>query len=92
MESLKFGVPIVAIAMHLDQPINIGLVEEVGVIRNRFRIFTMKIVVALTHTHLDPSLVAMKVNRDINGRLNREDIAQVIRKVVVEKSGEGFKN
>ncbi|THG02420.1 hypothetical protein TEA_015134 [Camellia sinensis var. sinensis] len=62
MESLKFGVPIVAMPMHLDQPLNARLVEEVG--------------------------VAMEVNRDINGRFNREDISQVIRKVVVEKSGE----
>ncbi|KAG6409522.1 hypothetical protein SASPL_127562 [Salvia splendens] len=30
MESFKFGVPIVAVPMHLDQPINARLVEEVG--------------------------------------------------------------
>ncbi|KAL7252770.1 hypothetical protein ACSBR1_007355 [Camellia fascicularis] len=65
MESLKFGVPIVAMPMHLDQPLNARLVEEVG--------------------------VAMEVNRDINGRFNREDISQVIRKVVVEKSGEDIR-
>ncbi|GMP22362.1 hypothetical protein CsSME_00000417 [Camellia sinensis var. sinensis] len=35
--------------------------------------------------------VAAEVNRDINGRLNREEIAQVIRKVVVEKSGEDIR-
>ncbi|GMP22366.1 hypothetical protein CsSME_00000421 [Camellia sinensis var. sinensis] len=61
MESLKFGVPIIAMPMHLDQPLNARLVKDVG--------------------------VAVEVNRDINGKLNREDIAQVIRKVVVSKSG-----
>ncbi|KAI4295055.1 hypothetical protein MLD38_040679 [Melastoma candidum] len=31
MESLRFGVPIIAMPMHLDQPINARLVEEIGV-------------------------------------------------------------
>ncbi|KAG9147177.1 hypothetical protein Leryth_005409 [Lithospermum erythrorhizon] len=31
MESMKYGVPIIAMPMHLDQPINSRLVEEVGV-------------------------------------------------------------
>ncbi|KAL7228521.1 hypothetical protein ACSBR2_007276 [Camellia fascicularis] len=62
LESLKFGVLIVAIPMHFEQPFNAKLVEEVG--------------------------VAVEVNRDINERLNKEEIAQEIRKVVVEKSGE----
>ncbi|KAI3472226.1 hypothetical protein Pfo_029714 [Paulownia fortunei] len=31
MESMNFGVPIIAVPMHLDQPINARLVEEVGV-------------------------------------------------------------
>nr|WBR45894.1 UGT94E5 [Camellia japonica] len=65
MESLKFGVPIVAMPMHYDQPFNARLVEEIG--------------------------AAVEVNRDINGRLNREDIAQVIRTVVVEESGEDIR-
>ncbi|CAL5322210.1 unnamed protein product [Camellia sinensis] len=65
LESLKFGVPMVAIPMQYEQPLNAKLVEEVG--------------------------VAAEVNRDINGRLNREEIAQVIRKVVVEKSGEDIR-
>lgn len=30
MESIKFGVPIIAVPMHLDQPINARLVEEIG--------------------------------------------------------------
>ncbi|CAL5363374.1 unnamed protein product [Camellia sinensis] len=31
LESLTFGIPIVAMPMHLDQPLNARLVEEVGV-------------------------------------------------------------
>ncbi|CAL5363382.1 unnamed protein product [Camellia sinensis] len=64
-ESLFYGVPIVAIPMHLDQPLNAKLVEEVG--------------------------VAVEVSRDINGRLDREEITQALRKVVVEKSGEDIR-
>ncbi|XP_027152571.1 beta-D-glucosyl crocetin beta-1,6-glucosyltransferase-like [Coffea eugenioides] len=30
MESMKFGLPIIAMPMHLDQPINARLIEEVG--------------------------------------------------------------
>uniref|UniRef100_P0DO72 Mogroside IIIx synthase n=1 Tax=Siraitia grosvenorii TaxID=190515 RepID=GT942_SIRGR len=31
MEGMMFGVPIIAVPMHLDQPFNAGLVEEAGV-------------------------------------------------------------
>ncbi|GAA0142643.1 hypothetical protein Leryth_013957 [Lithospermum erythrorhizon] len=31
MESMKYGVPIIAMPMHLDQPVNARLVEEVGI-------------------------------------------------------------
>ncbi|KAL7224506.1 hypothetical protein ACSBR1_025878 [Camellia fascicularis] len=65
LESLSYGVPIVAIPMHLEQPLNAELVEEFG--------------------------VAVEVGRDINGRLDREEITQALRKVVVEKSGEGIR-
>ncbi|GMP22381.1 hypothetical protein CsSME_00000433 [Camellia sinensis var. sinensis] len=51
--------------MHLDQPLNGRLVEEVD--------------------------VAIEVIQDENGRLNKEAIAQVIRKIVVEKSGEDIR-
>ncbi|GFS43020.1 UDP-glucosyl transferase 72E1 [Actinidia rufa] len=62
LESLKFGVPIIAMPMKHEQPMNGRLVEDVG--------------------------VAVEVKRNENGKLNREEIAQVIRKVVVEKDGE----
>ena len=66
MESMKFGVPIIAIPMHIDQPLNARVVEEVG--------------------------VGVEVVRDNNGKLQREEIAQVIRKVVVEENGEGVRS
>ena len=65
LESLKFGVPIVAMPMHLEQPVCAKLVGDVG--------------------------VGVEVERDENGKLDREEIAQVIRKVVVGESGEGVR-
>nr|QOJ43868.1 UDP-glycosyltransferase [Panax notoginseng] len=62
MESVKFGVPVIAMARHLDQPLNAKLAAEVG--------------------------VGMEVVRDENGKYTREAIAEVIRKVVMEKNGE----
>ncbi|KAL0007932.1 hypothetical protein SO802_009434 [Lithocarpus litseifolius] len=62
MESVKFGVPIIAIPMHLDQPVNARLVEGVG--------------------------VGVEVKRDLNGRLEREEVAKMIREVVVDTNVE----
>ncbi|KAM7532294.1 hypothetical protein LguiB_035704 [Lonicera macranthoides] len=66
METIKFGVPIIAMPMHLDQPLNARLVVEVG--------------------------VAMEVIRDKSGKLHREEVAKVIRQVVVEKIGEDVRS
>ena len=65
MESIKFGVPIVAIPMQIDQPFNAKLLEAVG--------------------------VGVEVKRNEDRRLEREEIARVIKKVVVEKSGENVR-
>ena len=65
MESMKFGVPIIAMPMQLDQPPNARLVEELG--------------------------VGVEVKRDMDGKLEREEVAKVIREVVVEKIGEGVR-
>ncbi|KAJ7970548.1 Glycosyltransferase [Quillaja saponaria] len=63
MERIYFGVPIIAMPMHLDQPLNSRLVEEVG--------------------------VGVEVKRDSdNGQIDREDVAKVIRELVVQESGE----
>lgn len=65
MEGVYSGVPIIAVPMHLDQPLNARLVVEVGfgeeVVRNRA------------------------------GRLEREEVARAVRKVVVGRSGEGVR-
>ncbi|KAL7258358.1 hypothetical protein ACSBR1_004476 [Camellia fascicularis] len=66
VESMNFGVPIIAIPMQLDQPLNVRLVEEVG--------------------------VGLEVMRDENERFNEKEIAQVIRKFMVEENGEGIRN
>ncbi|XP_057475772.1 beta-D-glucosyl crocetin beta-1,6-glucosyltransferase-like [Actinidia eriantha] len=62
MEGIEYGVPIIAIPMHLDQPLNARLVEEVG--------------------------VGLEVERDGSGRLDREEIARVVKEVVRGKRGE----
>ncbi|XP_015876313.2 UDP-glucosyltransferase 29-like [Ziziphus jujuba] len=65
LESIKFGVPIIAMPMQFDQPLNARLVEECG--------------------------IGLEVERDNNGRVGRENLAKVIRKVVVEKNGDGIR-
>ncbi|CAI9770341.1 unnamed protein product [Fraxinus pennsylvanica] len=65
MEGMKFGVPIIAMPMHLDQPLNARLMEDVG--------------------------VGMEVVRDHCGDLQREEVAAVIRHVVVETGGESIR-
>ncbi|CAK9138192.1 unnamed protein product [Ilex paraguariensis] len=65
MESMYFGVPIIALPMLVDQPFNAQLVEEVG--------------------------VGLEVERGKNGKIQREEISKVIRKIVVDRSGEGIR-
>ncbi|XP_041991966.1 UDP-glucosyltransferase 29-like [Salvia splendens] len=65
MEGAYWGVPIIAVPMHLDQPLNARVVEEVG--------------------------IGEEVVRSRAGRLERGEVARVVRKVVVEKSGEGVR-
>ncbi|THF97996.1 hypothetical protein TEA_007545 [Camellia sinensis var. sinensis] len=46
MEGMKFGSPIIAMPMHLDQPVNARLVEEIGVgmeaVRDKNRVLDRK--------------------------------------------------
>ncbi|CAA3001122.1 beta-D-glucosyl crocetin beta-1,6-glucosyltransferase-like [Olea europaea subsp. europaea] len=65
MESFHFGVPVVALPMHLDQPLNAKLVADIG--------------------------LGEEVIRNKEGNLEREAVAGVIRKVVVEKGGENLR-
>ncbi|XP_028095933.1 beta-D-glucosyl crocetin beta-1,6-glucosyltransferase-like [Camellia sinensis] len=65
MEGIKFGVPIISVPMHLDQPINARLLSEIG--------------------------VGVEIMRDENGKILREEVAKVIKQVVIEKSGEAVK-
>ncbi|KAJ4720634.1 Glycosyltransferase [Melia azedarach] len=62
MESMKFGIPIIATPMHLDQPLNARLIEDVG--------------------------VGIEVRRNKNGRIERKELAEVIKEVVMEDNGE----
>ncbi|KAL2535184.1 UDP-glycosyltransferase 91B1 [Abeliophyllum distichum] len=62
LESMHFGIPIIAVPMHLDQPIIARFVEDIG--------------------------VGVEVVRDSKGQLHKERLAEVIKQVVMEKSGE----
>ncbi|XP_024041932.1 beta-D-glucosyl crocetin beta-1,6-glucosyltransferase [Citrus clementina] len=57
MESMKLGVPIIAMPMHVDQPLNARLVEDVG--------------------------IGLEVRRNKCGRIQREEMARVIKEVFV---------
>lgn len=65
LESLKFGVPIIAMPMQFDQPLNARLVEECG--------------------------IGLEVERDSNGRVGRENLSKVVRRVMVEKDGDAIR-
>ncbi|XP_027150736.1 flavanone 7-O-glucoside 2''-O-beta-L-rhamnosyltransferase-like [Coffea eugenioides] len=60
LESLAFGVPIIAMPMHLDQPLTSRLVAELG--------------------------VGIEVRRE-NGKFREEEIARVIKQVVLQEEG-----
>uniref|UniRef100_P0DO71 Mogroside IIIx synthase n=1 Tax=Siraitia grosvenorii TaxID=190515 RepID=GT941_SIRGR len=62
MESMMFGVPIIGVPMHLDQPFNAGLAEEAG--------------------------VGVEAKRDPDGKIQRDEVAKLIKEVVVEKTRE----
>ncbi|GAV83746.1 UDPGT domain-containing protein [Cephalotus follicularis] len=66
MESMKFGVPIIAMPMHIDQPLNARLVEDVG--------------------------VGLEIKRNKDGRFEREELARVIKEVLVYKNGDAVRS
>ncbi|TMW86271.1 hypothetical protein EJD97_021648, partial [Solanum chilense] len=61
MESIDFGVPIIAMPMHLEQPMNARLIIELG--------------------------VAVEIVRDDNGKIHREEIAEILKGVVTGETG-----
>ncbi|KAK1395131.1 Glycosyltransferase [Heracleum sosnowskyi] len=62
MESLSFGVPIIAIPLQNDQPLNARLAVELG--------------------------FGLEVEKDEKVEFGREEVARVVKQVVVEKGGE----
>nr|XP_043622999.1 cyanidin-3-O-glucoside 2-O-glucuronosyltransferase-like [Erigeron canadensis] len=66
MESIYYGVPVIAMPMQFDQPYNARLVENLE--------------------------VGMDVSRGGDGRLKRDEMAKVLRKMVVEDSGASIRN
>lgn len=62
MEGLKLGIPIIAMPMHLDQPLNAKLIVEAG--------------------------VGEEVVKEKDGKIDRDEVAKVVREVVVERSGQ----
>ncbi|KAL3353313.1 hypothetical protein AABB24_018176 [Solanum stoloniferum] len=65
MESIDFGVPIIAMPMHLDQPMNARLIVELG--------------------------VAVEIVRDDDGKIHKGEIAEIIKGVITEKTGENLR-
>ncbi|XP_039159625.1 flavanone 7-O-glucoside 2''-O-beta-L-rhamnosyltransferase-like [Eucalyptus grandis] len=61
LEAIVFGIPIIAMPMHLDQPLNAKLVADLG--------------------------VGMEVRRE-DSRFKREEVAKVIKQVVIQEEGE----
>lgn len=58
MKSMKFGNPIIVMPMHLDQPLNARLVEDIGVgvevVRNQFGVLQKDVVaVVIRHVVVD---------------------------------------
>ncbi|KAF3445433.1 hypothetical protein FNV43_RR10609 [Rhamnella rubrinervis] len=65
-ESLKLGVPIIAMPMQIDQPLNAKIIESSG--------------------------IGLEVERGTNGeKIERENVAKVIKKIVMEKIGEDIR-
>ncbi|XP_060210502.1 beta-D-glucosyl crocetin beta-1,6-glucosyltransferase-like [Lycium barbarum] len=65
MESIDFGVPIIPMPMHLDQPFNARLMVELG--------------------------VAVEIDRDAEGKVHREEVAQVIKSVICKETGKNLR-
>lgn len=79
IESMKLGVPIIAMPMHIDQPINARLVEEVGVGREVLRSHDLK---------LHPKQVASVIRRVVKDEFVREKVTELSYQIKMKKDEE----
>ncbi|GAA0164795.1 glycosyltransferase [Lithospermum erythrorhizon] len=93
MESMKYGVPIIAIPMHLDQPINSRLVEEVGVgvevvrsdngklLKNKLVELIDKVVIKEEGKFVREKAKNMSENIALNGDIEMDEVVKEIVRV-----------
>ncbi|KAK1354203.1 Glycosyltransferase [Heracleum sosnowskyi] len=79
IESMKFGVPIIAMPMHIDQPINARLVEEVGAGIEVLRSHDLK---------LHPKEVASVIQRVVKDEFVREKVTKLSYQIKMKKDEE----
>nr|WIW42701.1 UDP-glycosyltransferase [Nicotiana tabacum] len=65
MENIDFGIPIIAMPVQFDQPINARLMVELG--------------------------VAVEIVRDNEGKVHKEEVAQVVKSVIGNERGDGLR-
>ncbi|XP_057772240.1 beta-D-glucosyl crocetin beta-1,6-glucosyltransferase-like [Salvia miltiorrhiza] len=102
MESMKFGVPIIAMPMHLDQPLNARLVEQIGVgvevVRNDLGMLERKTVAAVIRRVVAEeggegvrrSARCMSEKLEAKGDQEIEEVVQEFVKLCKKKSTNGF--
>ncbi|WOG95087.1 hypothetical protein DCAR_0314389 [Daucus carota subsp. sativus] len=94
IESMKFGVPIIAVPMHIDQPINARLVEEVGagieVLRSQDRKLEAEQVASVIRRVLEDEFVRGKVD-DLSCQIKMkrdeeiDQVAKELKKLCVQR-------
>lgn len=98
MESIKFGVPIIAVPMHLDQPINARLVEEVGVGKevlrdNNGKLHAETLAAVTNHVVVEDDGVEvrlkaadMKAKLELKGDGEIDEVAEELMKICSKKN------
>ncbi|CAI9761721.1 unnamed protein product [Fraxinus pennsylvanica] len=102
MESMKFGIPMVAMPMQLDQPLNARLVEDIGVgvevVRNRLGVLQKEVVAAvIRHVVVDTDGESVRQKaREMREKIKNkgdEEIDEVVQEFVqlcANKKKNGF--
>lgn len=102
MESMKFGVPIIAMPMHLDQPLNARLVEKIGVgvevVRDGLGRLNKKAVAAVVRMvvaegggeAVRTKARSMSEKMKANGEEEIDEVVQEIVKLFSKKKRNGF--